>query len=242
MSETIEVAIKKDIGRLLAHGLPSKLVFDQACKKEGLFNELYLYGAINEIVASNVGTSDFWIRTGYAHPALQDVVTPKKKLGRHRELDFFVAPASGRTGRSMAIEVKWTPSSHCDWRTVVADLYRLKLVAMAEKTTECLFVLCGPHGGVLKLIESLDRNSQKRAINKRYPRPLVLRSEGSKSGASSVITVDGIGRLLGGEAARQQFPIQANGKPKLPKNLKTQLLGEDTVGVRKWTAAVWRIS
>lgn len=242
MSEISEVVIRKDIGRLIAHGVPSKLVFDQACRREGLFNEIYLYGAINEIVVSNVSTSDFWIRTGYGHPALQDVTTEEKNLGRLRELDFFITPAKGRSGSSMAIEVKWTPSSHCTWQTVVADLYRLKLVAMADKTTECIFVLCGPRVGLLKLLEKLDENSQKRAIGRRYPKPLVLRSTGSKTGSSSIATVNENGKLLGGNLVRRKLPLQVNGKPKLPGNLKLQLLGEVTVGVKQWTAAVWRVS
>lgn len=242
MSANTEVVIRKDIGRLLAHGLPSKLVFDQACGREGLFNEPYLYGAINEIVVSNVSTSDFWIRTGYGHPALQDVAAEKKNLGRLRELDFYITPAKGRSGSSLAIEVKWTPSAHCTWQTVVADLYRLKLVAMEDKTTECIFVLCGPQAGLLKLLDKLDIESQKRAIGRRYPKPLVLRSTGSKSGSSSIATVDENGRLLGGKSARNRLPLQGNGKPKLPSNLKVQLLGEEAVGVKGWMAAVWRIS
>lgn len=242
MTEIREVAIQKNIGRLLAYGLPAKLSYDQACKRDGLFNEIYLYGVINEIAVSNVSTSDFRIRTGYGHPALQDDYKQKQNLGRLRELDFYLSPATGCAGNSLAIEVKWTPSAYCNWRNVVVDLYRLKLVTTADSSTECVFVLCGPQRDVHKILERLHKESQKRAIGKKYPRPLVLRSTGSKSGSSFLRTVDENGRLLGGNYVRDRLPLQSNGKPQTPKNIKLQLLGEETVGVKKWTAATWRIS
>lgn len=61
-----QVKVKRDIGRLIAHGLASKLTFDQTCGRAGLFNEIYLHGTINEIVVSNISTADFWVRPGYA--------------------------------------------------------------------------------------------------------------------------------------------------------------------------------
>ena len=241
MTPEVKVSFKKDIGRLLAHGLPAKLTFDQACMRSGMFNELYIHGAMNRNRVSNLSTSDFWIRPSYAHPELQDKYVPKKNRGRSRELDFFVTPATGRTGPSLAMEVKWTSSTHCSWRNVVTDLYRLKLISSAEPTTDCQFVLCGPKSEMDSILEQLNAESQKRAIGKTYPPPLVLRSTGSKSGRSTIAPVDENGRLLGGDPVRRNSPWR-NNKRRIPMGINLQLLGEATVGVKEWTAAVWRIS
>ncbi|MCC4907748.1 hypothetical protein [Microbacterium sp. cx-59] len=234
--------IKRDIGRLIAHGLASKLTFDQACMRAGLFNEVYLHGTINEIVVSNISTADFWVRPGYAHPQLQDVRGVGKKAGRPRELDFFITPTAGRTGRSLAMEVKWTPSKHCSWGNVVSDLYRLKLVAMSEPTTDCMFVLCGPRTGVTKLLEKVQAENQKRAIGRMYEPGLVLRSAGSMSGSGGIAPVDENGRFLGGDSARGRLPLGNNGRRRIPTGITFQLAGEATVGAKEWTAAAWRVS
>ncbi|PNW09043.1 hypothetical protein C1632_08080 [Microbacterium testaceum] len=175
--------VKRDIGRLIAHGLASKLTFDQACMRAALFNEIYLHGTIDEIVISNISTADLWVRPGYAQPQLQDAPGARKKTGRSRELDFFIIPAADRTGRSLAMEVKWTPSRHCSWGNVVFDLYRLKLIAMSEATTDCMLVLSGPRDGVTKLRDRVRAESQKRAIDRVCEPGLVLRSTGSKTGS-----------------------------------------------------------
>jgi len=237
-----QVKVKRDIGRLIAHGLASKLTFDQACMRAGLFNEIYLHGTINEIIVSNISTADFWIRPGYAHPQLQDAPGPRKKAGRSRELDFFVTPAAGRTGRSRAMEVKWTPSRHCSWGNVVSDLYRLKLIAMSEATTDCMLVLCGPRDGVTKLLDKVQAESQKRAIGRLYEPGLVLRSAGSKTGSGGIAPVDENGRFLGGDTVRERLPLGRNARRRIPTGITLQLAGEATVGVNEWTAAVWRVS
>lgn len=233
--------MKRDIGRLLAQGLPSKLTFDHACQRMGSFDEGYVQNTINEIIVSNVSTSDFWIRRNHAHPALQDGYAAKKNLGRSRELDFFITPATGRAGTSLAIEVKWTPSTHCTWWRVVADLYRLKLVAMANLNTDCMFVLCGPKNEITTLVEQLRMQSRKRAIGNHHPPPLALKSLGSKTGQSSLSPVDENGRLLGGDQVRKKLPLRSNGRHRLPAGINFQLLGESTVGVKEWSAAVWRV-
>lgn len=242
MSTSLDVSIKRDIGRLIAHGLPSKLTFDHVCMRMGSFDEGYIQNTINDIVVSNLSTSDFWIRKNYAHSVLQDDYAAKKNLGRPRELDFFITPATGRTGKSLAIEVKWTPSTHCTWRKIMTDLYRLKLVAMANpNTTDCMFVLCGPKNEIAALVEQLRMQSKKRAIGNHHPAPLALKSLGSKSGTSSLRPVDENGRLLGGHPVRKKLPLRSNGKHRLPSGIICQLLGESTVGVKEWTAAVWRV-
>ena len=209
--------------------------------RAGIFSELYLHGAINEIVGSNLSTSDFWIRAGYAHPALQDGHEPKNNVGRLREVDFFVTPATGRLGPSLAIEVKWTSSTHCTWKNILVDLYRLKFISMAEATTDCMFVLCGPRAEVGALLKQLQTQSQKRAIGRKYPPPLVLRSAGSKSGNSQFAPVDENGRFLGGDDVRNRLPRRSNGKSRIPPGMNLHLLGEATTGAKEWTAAVWRI-
>lgn len=234
--------MKRDVGKLLALALPAKLTFDQACMRYGMFNELYIHGAMNEIIVSNLDTSDFWIRPSYAHPELQDRYAAKKNRGRSRELDFFVTPAKGRHGHSLAIEVKWTSSRHCTWRNIVTDLYRLKTVASAESGTDCQFVLCGTRQEVVDLLNQIAIESQKRAIGRKYQTPLVLKSTGSKSGHSFLTPVDVNGRLLGGESVRNRLPLGPNGRRRIPTKITIQLLGEDTVGAKEWTAAVWRIT
>lgn len=241
MSASLNVSIKRDIGRLIAHALPSKLTFDQACMREGSFDEAYLQNTIHEIVVSNLSTSDFWIRQSHAHPALQDDYAPKKNLGRSRELDFFITPTKGRMGNSLAMEVKWTPSTHCTWTKIVRDLYRLKLVAMAYPNTDCMFVLCGPRNEITALVEQLRAQSRIRATGNHHPPPLALRSTGSKSGQSHLAPVDENGRLLGGDQVRKKLPLRSNGKRRLPSGITFQLLGESTVGVKEWMAAVWRV-
>ncbi|MCE0510395.1 hypothetical protein LVJ59_15200 [Microbacterium sp. KKR3/1] len=241
MTQSIEVSIKKDVGRLIAQALPAKLTFDQACMRYGMFNELYIHGVMNEIVVSNLSIQDFWVRPSYAHPDLQDRYSAKKKRGRSRELDFFVTPSAGRHGRSLAIEVKWTSSGHCTWKNIVTDLYRLKLVAMAEPGTDCQFVLCGPRTEVVSLLEQIAIESQKRAIGRTYATPLVLNSTGSKSGQSYLAPVDENGRLLGADSVREKLPIGPNGRRRIPTGINFQLLGEATVGAKEWTAAVWRL-
>ena len=242
MKPVVDVSMKRDLGRLIAQGLPSKLTFDQACMRSGIFSELYLHAAINEILGSNLSTSDFWIRAGHAHPALQDDYQQKINLGRSRELDFFVTPSSGRNGPSLAIEVKWTPSKHCTWKSALVDLYRLKLISMVEAKTDCMFVLCGPRTEIHSLLRQLHSHSEKRAIARKYPRPLVLRSTGSASGNSQFAPVDENGRFFGGEGVRNKLPLRSNGKKRLPTGVNVQLPGEATAGVNEWTAAAWRIS
>lgn len=233
--------MKRDIGRLLAHGLPSKLTFDHVCMRTGSFDEAYVQNTINEIIVSNLSTADYWIRRNHAHPALQDDYAPKKNLGRSRELDFFITPATGRAGTSLAMEVKWTPSTHCTWRRIMTDLYRLKLVAMANPNTDCMFVLCGPRNEITALVEQLRMQSKIRAIGNHHPPPLALRSSGSKSGQSHLRPVDENGRFLGGDQVRKSLPLRSNGKHRLPSGIIFQLLGESTVGVKEWMAAVWRV-
>jgi hypothetical protein len=205
------------------------------------FDEAYLQNTINEIVVSNLANSDFWIRRSYAHPALQDDYAPKKNLGRSRELDFFITPAKGRAGASLAMEVKWTPSTHCTWRKTLRDLYRLKLVAMVNSNTDCMFVLCGPRNEITALVEQLRLQSKIRALGNHHPPPITLRSTGSKSGQSHLAPVDENGRLLGGDQVRKKLPLRSNGKHRLPSGITFQLLGESTVGVKEWMAAVWRV-
>lgn len=207
----------------------------------GSFDEGYVQNIINEIVVSNLSISDFWIRQNHAHPALQDDYAPKKKLGRSRELDFFITPATGRVGASLAIEVKWTPSTHCTWRRITTDLYRLKLVAMANPATDCMFVLCGPRNEITELVEQLRVQSKIRAIGNYHSPPLALRSLGSKSGQSYLRPVDENGRFFGGDQVRKKLPLRSNGKRRVPSGAVSQLLGESTVGVKEWMAAVWRI-
>jgi len=210
--------------------------------RAGILSELYLHGAINEIVGSNLSTPDFWIRASYAHPALQDGYEPKNNLGRSREVDFFITPSTGRAGPSLAVEVKWTPSAHCTWKNILVDLYRLKLISMAEPKTDCMFVLCGPRTEVSALLKQLHMQSQKRAIGRKYPPPLVLRSAGSESGNSQFAPVDENGRFFGGDDVRNRLPLRSNGKSRIPSGMNLQLLGEATAGVKEWTAAVWRIT
>lgn len=243
MSTTpLNVSIKRDIGRLLSHGIPSKLTFDHVCMRSGAFEEGYIQNTINEIIISNLSTAEFWIRRSYAHPLLQDEYALKKNLGRPRELDFFITPATGRAGGSLAMEVKWTPSTHCTWRNILTDIYRLKLVAMGDPNiTDCMFVLCGPRNEVTELVQRLRMESKKRAIGNHHPAPLALRSLGSKSGASHLRPVDENGRFLGGPQVREKLPLRSNGKARLPSSIICQLLGESTVGVKEWTAAVWRV-
>lgn len=242
MTQSIKVSIKRDVGKLLAQALPAKLTFDQACMRLGMFNELYIHGVMNEIIVSNLDTSDFWIRPSYAHPELKDRYAAKKNRGRSRELDFFVTPAVGRHGDSLAIEVKWTTSQYCTWRSIVTDLYRLKTIASAAPGTDCQFVLCGPRQEVVNLLGQIAVESQKRAIGEKYQTPLVLRSTGSKSGHSFLKPVDVNGRLLGGDSVRNKLPLGSNGRRRIPVGISAQLLGEATVGVKEWTAAVWRIN
>lgn len=79
------VSVKKDLGRLIAHAIPAKLTFDQACMREGSFSESYLHSSIHEVATANLSVAEFWIRMNYAHPTLQDVPLPLKKRGAPKE-------------------------------------------------------------------------------------------------------------------------------------------------------------
>jgi hypothetical protein len=242
MSLPHAVSIKKDLGRLISHALPAKLTFDQACMREGHFSESYIHSAIHEIATANLSVADYWIQQNYAHPDLQDYHSARKKLGAPRAVDLFIAPTIGRTGSSLAIEVKWTPSDHCKWSTVLADIYRLKLVRMADHTTDGMVVLCGPKNDISRLMMKLRAESQKRAINRIYGPPLVVRDAVSKSGNSQFAPTDENGRFLGGAKVRDKLPLGANGKPRIPTTVHAQFLGQSTVGIREWSSVVWRIS
>jgi hypothetical protein len=66
--------------------------------------------------------------------------------------------------------------------------------------------------------------------------------ENSKSGNSQFAPTDENGRLLGGMGVRKKLPLQNNGKPRMPSTVHAQLLGQSTIGIREWSAAVWRIT
>lgn len=247
MDDLRQVSIKKDLGRLIAHALPAKLTFDQACMREGGFNEYHVHAIINEVVISNLSSADHWVQASYAHPALQDAPDAEKgkvKRGRRRELDFHIRPTKQCQGGSLAIEVKWTTSAHSTWRTILADIYRLKLVAMAEGETDCILVICGRQQEVVKLVQQIDVASQARALgSRRYLKPLRLVSMmGEDSGGSSFRPIDENGKFLGGDSVRSKLPLRTNGKRWVPESVKTTLLGESVVGKNRWATAVWRIT
>lgn len=237
-----EVSIRRDLGRLIAHGIAAKLAFDHACLREGMFNEIYLHGTMNELIVSILSMDDFWIRPGHPHDSLKDEAASTRKSGRSRELDFFVTPTRGRSGKSLALEVKWTSSSHCNWRSITLDLYRLKILAMENGGMDCMFVLSGPRSEVVNVLAKLQAASQKRAIGRTYGESIYLRTEGLGDGSGRLAPVDENGRFLGGDSLRSKLPLGSNGKRKTPATIKLQLLGESTVGRRSWTAAVWRVA
>jgi len=209
--------------------------------RQGQFSETYIHNVIHEVATTNLNIADHWIRQNFAHPTLQDDRS-LRKAGAPRALDFFITPTAQRVGRSLAIEVKWTLSPHCKWQTVVTDLYRLKLVKMADQTTDGMFVLCGLRDDISNLLMKLRAESQKRAIGRTYGPPLVTIGEMSKSGNSQFAPIDENGRFLGGTKVRSKLPIQSNGKPRMPTTVHAQFLGQATVGLRAWSAAVWRIT
>lgn len=242
MSLPGNVLIKRDLGRLIAYALPARLTFDQACMRQGQFSETYVHNLIHEVATANLNVADHWIRRHYAHPALQDDPSLGKTAGAPRAVDFFVTPTASRVGPSLAIEVKWTPSDHRKWSTVLADLYRLKLIKMMVQTTDGIFVILGSRNQISHFLVKLHAEVQKRAIGRTYGAPLAMTGENSKSGSSQFAPTDENGRFLGGIAVRNKLPLQSNGKPRIPWTIRAQFLGQSTVGLRQWSAAVWRIS
>lgn len=48
MSLPHAASIKSDLERLIAQALPAKLIFDQACMRQGQFGETYIHNVIHE--------------------------------------------------------------------------------------------------------------------------------------------------------------------------------------------------
>jgi hypothetical protein len=88
MSLSGAVSVKRDLGRLIAHALPAKLTFDQACMRQGQFSETYIHNLIYEVATANLSVADHWIRQNYAHPALQDALPYGRRRARHGQPIF----------------------------------------------------------------------------------------------------------------------------------------------------------
>ena len=136
------------LARSLSSGIYGKLEFDFACNRGHAFSEVYLYGIIMEILASNFGAVDHNVQPSYALPELQ---RPSGGPGRKREVDFAVV--SRVTGAlDVCLEAKWSASSHATAKNVFYDLLRLALVSEANPDTTCLFLLAGGKTSMGKLM------------------------------------------------------------------------------------------
>lgn len=148
------------LARKLSDGIHGKLEFDFANERGHSFGEHYLHGTLNEILASNIDHHRWTLEPNYAAPALQD---PNITSGRKRELDFAITSKAFGEDRTkagleareirVAIEAKWSTSSHCREENILSDLCRLSLVASSETPTACYFVLAGPKSSVRNLLQ-----------------------------------------------------------------------------------------
>lgn len=148
------------LARKISDGIHGKLEFDFANERGHSFGEHYLHGALNEILASNIDHRRWTLEPNFAAPALQG---PDITSGRKRELDFAITSKASGEQRTkagpearktrVAIEAKWSASSHCREESILSDLCRLSLIASSETPAACLFVLAGPKSSVRNLLQ-----------------------------------------------------------------------------------------
>lgn len=145
--------MEMNVSRRLSEAIGSWLHVEFCCYRAGLFSESSLKVAVGQVLSSfPIERKGERVHADFPH----DLLNPKSKSGRKRELDFaLVLAGDGVSKRNalIAVETKWAGSSHCKPKKIFQDFLRLAAIKRGDPKTVCIFILAGRHeeiGAVLK--------------------------------------------------------------------------------------------
>lgn len=152
---TLAKTMQMHVARRLSEAIGSWLHLEFCCYRAGLFSESSLKAAVGQVLSSfPISARGARVHADFPH----ELLNPKPKPGRKRELDFaLVLTGNGLPKRNaqIVVEVKWAGSSHCTPEKIFTDFIRLAEIKRGDPNTTCIFVVAGSHRKISSLLKKM---------------------------------------------------------------------------------------